>query len=65
MTSIEIEKTLEICKDQAADRLRSLLKLPPGHDCIDIKEFIDTLLAASLLEVSLMQAKVHELNNGG
>lgn len=65
MTSTEIEKTLDICKDQATDHLKSLLKLPSEHDCTDIKEFIDTLLAASLLEVSLMQAKVHELNNGG
>ena len=64
MTSSEMEQHLETCKEQAAGRLRSLLDIPPGCDNTSIREFIDIMLAASLLEVSIVQAKVMEINNG-
>ncbi len=63
MTSSEMEQHLETCKEQATGRLRSLLNIPPGYDNTSIREFIDIMLAASLLEVSIVQAKVMELNN--
>ena len=64
MTVAEMEHNLETCKEQAALRLRSLLNIPPGYDNTSIREFIDIMLTASLLEASIVQKKVLELNNG-
>lgn len=63
MTSTEMEHELEICKEQAAGRLRSMLNIPPDYDNTSIREFIDIMLTASLLEASIIQKKVLEFNN--